>query len=223
MKYTILIPPSEGKATGGHHSPIEPSSAIQSMIETLQQYSGDQQKLLGVKGVALDMAIQTNKDILTSKTLPAIERYTGVVYKALDYPSLPAPAQKFADNHIRIVSAIFGLVKPRDHIPNYKLKIEKLHAAKYWQPTITKQLEGTFVIDLLPQAHKKAVSWKKGINVEFKIMQNGAAKPAGHMGKHIKGRFVRWLCEKQITDPRRFSEFSEEGFIWNGNQFVLEK
>lgn len=220
MQPYILLPPSEGKNTGGTSAPVVPTAAAKAMIEALQSYDGDQQKLLGVKSKALDAAIDVNKNILTSKSLPSIERYNGVVYKALDYPTLSAKAKLFANKHIRIISALFGLVAPQDLIPNYKLKIDKLGAARYWNPIIVKQLDDTYIIDLLPQAHKKACTYDNGTEAEFKIIENGKSKPAGHMGKHIKGRFVRWMCENQITNPDQFNEFCEEGFVWDGLAFI---
>lgn len=219
-RIVILIPPSEGKASGGVGKPLKPSSAAKKMIKALQDHKKDQAKLLGVKGTALQRAIVVNRQLLSSKTLPAIERYTGVVYKGFDYESMGAKAKSFADKHVKIISALFGLVSLQDPLPDYKLKIDKLRAAEYWHPLITDLLKGAFVIDLLPQAHRKALSYNKGIEVEFVIIKDGAKRPAGHAGKHIKGRFVRWICEHQITDPKRFAEFKEEGFKWDGDQFV---
>lgn len=221
--FIILIPPSEGKEHGGSGKPLtKPSMAASAMITKLQQFKGDHNKLLGVKGTALEQAITANQNILSGPTMPAISRYTGVVFKALDYPGLSKVGQKYCHAHIRIVSGLFGLLKPQDLIPDYKLKIEKLDAQKYWKPLIRKQLKGHYIIDLLPQAHAKAVDYAGGIRIDFKIIKSGRTKPAGHNGKHIKGRFVRWLCENNIADPKHFKKFSEDGFTWDGQNFIKE-
>lgn len=219
----ILIPPSEGKTSGGKGKPVKPTKAQHKMIDRLLNFDGDWSKLLGVKGKALDEAVEANQSVLASPTMPAIERYSGVVYDGIDYPGLSKDGRQFFDKHVRIVSALFGLLKPKDGIPNYKLKIEKLDAARYWQPIITKALQNKFVIDLLPKAHQKAVRYDDGIAVDFIIEKGGKRKPAGHHGKLIKGRFVRWLCENGVTSPDDFTSFDEGGFKWDGEVFFKKE
>lgn len=218
----ILIPPSEGKKSGGTHAPLKKVS--KDVHAVIDQWAGisaaEWGKLLGVKDKALARALEVNRALLTSKTLPAIERYTGVVYSAIDYASLKELARKYFDEHVRIVSAVFGLVKPRDVIPDYKCKINHFGADKHWRKVCKSTFSGAFVIDLLPQAHQKAVDYADGVAVGFSWIKGGRKMPAGHQGKHIKGRFIRWLCEQQCADPRLFKNFSEEGYRWNGKEFV---
>lgn len=219
MNNIILIPPSEGKAEGGNSDPLKSVSGItEDLIEAIKE--ADPKKLYGLKEKALEKAITVNKEILSSKTMPAIERYTGVVYDAIEYQTLKNKSD--FNSRVLIVSGLFGLVRPTDLIPNYRLKIDKLKAAKLWLNSNSKKLEDKFVIDLLPQAHKKAVKYKNGIAVEFVLKKAGKKMPAGHQGKHIKGRFVRWLIENNVTDPERFKDFKEEGYKWTSEVFLKE-
>ncbi|ACS78935.1 YaaA family protein [Maridesulfovibrio salexigens] len=219
MKTIILIPPSEGKAEGGHNTPLKAVSGITAdLIEAIKD--ADPKKLYGLKEKALEKAIATNKEVLNSETMPAIERYTGVVYDAIDYQTLKNKSD--FDKKVSIVSGLFGLVSPTDLIPNYRLKIDKLKAAKLWIDSNSEQLKDKFVIDLLPQAHRKAVKYENGIEVEFVLKKAGKKMPAGHQGKHIKGRFVRWLIENNITDPKQFKDFEEDGYKWTGEVFLKE-
>lgn len=222
MKRTIiLIPPSEGKKPGGESEPLKKASKdVQFILNEINGIKKGWEKILDVKGKALEKAIADNKAILTSPTMPAIERYTGVVYNAIDYASLNPKAKKYFNDHVRIVSAVFGMVKPQDLIPDYKLKINKLSADKHWRSINHKLLEKEFVVDLLPQAHKKAVEYMQGVSVKFVFIKNNKLVAAGHHGKYIKGRFIRWLCEKQNSDPKFFKDFKEDGFRWMGNEFV---
>ncbi len=216
----ILIPPSEGKTPGGVSKPIKPKKDVKEMVSRLQAYEGDWDKLLGVKDKALEAAVEANLSVLRSKTMPAIKRYSGVVYDGIDYTSLSAAAKKMFDERVCIVSALFGLVKPEDLIPDYKLKIDKLDAAAFWKPIIAKQLTDCFVIDLLPKVHQKAVEYDDGVRVDFIVEKNGKRKPAGHFGKLIKGRFVRWLCQNRVADPTKFSGFNEDGYLWDGENYT---
>jgi cytoplasmic iron level regulating protein YaaA (DUF328/UPF0246 family) len=80
-------------------------------------------KLLGVKGDALAVATEADRSLATSPTLPAIERYTGVLYQELDAASLRAASRRRFDRSVLIVSGLWGLVAPSDPIPNYKVKM----------------------------------------------------------------------------------------------------
>jgi len=220
-KTLILIPPSEGKNSGGNQPPLKTvSQPVKIMIQNLQSFSGDLEKLLGVKGQALLKAKQTNQHILENPTLPAIERYSGVVYKVIDYPSLSTQSKKFFNNHIRIISALFGLVSPLDLIPDYKLKIDKLTAQKFWDNILTPQIQNSFCFNLLPQTHQKAITPSKQLCVNFIIKKQGKILSTGHKGKHIKGRFIRWLCQNQITNPDDLAGFQEKGYRWTGECFI---
>lgn len=190
------------------------------MIERLRRFEGDWGKLLGVKGKALDEAVAANCAILNAPTMPAIERYCGVVYDGIDYPRLDTIGKRRFDRRVRIVSAVFGLVKPKDAIPNYKLKIDKLDAAAHWKAELEDEFSSSFVIDLLPQAHRKAIRYPQGIVVDFFVEKRGKRVSAGHNGKWIKGRFVRWLCENDVSTPDGFPEFAEDGYEWTGEGFL---
>jgi len=220
MNIYILIPPSESKKDGGMQEPRTYNSVTKNLIKSIQHYDGDVGKLLGVKGKSLSKAMDANAAVHKAKTMPAIERYTGVVYDGIGYDTLSKKGVEFANKHLRIISALFGMVAPQECIPDYKLKVDKLYAAQKWFDTITKELEKSYVIDLLPQVHKKALSYNEGITIEFVILKNNKKIPAGHAGKYIKGRFIRWLCEHQITDPKEITTFTEDGFAWDGSCFL---
>lgn len=218
----ILIPPSEGKAPGGNLPPLKKvSPPVRHVIDQFAGLSTSQwSKTLGLKAKALEAAIAANTSILKSPTLPAIERYTGVVYSAIDFPTLRAKAKTFFNNHVRIVSGVFGLVHPQDPIPDYKLAINKLKADAHWRPFNAKALSGAYVLDLLPKAHKKAVAYTQGREIDFVVEKNGKKMPAGHQGKHIKGRFIRYLCEQGKCDEAVLKGFCEDGFKWRGDKFL---
>jgi cytoplasmic iron level regulating protein YaaA (DUF328/UPF0246 family) len=218
QKLFILIPPSEGKASGGTYPPLSQlNEHAQQAYGRLMNFKGDVGALYGLKDKALKQALMVNQTLLSSPTLPAIERYSGVVYEGIDYPSLSKEAKNFFNDHVRIISAMFGLLAPLDLIPDYKLKIEKLDLAKFWRSIIAKQLEGYFIIDLLPQAHQKAVAYTQGLGIEFVMSKKGKVMPAGHHGKLIKGKFVRWVCQNQYVEAKDLKRFSEDGFCYDSS------
>lgn len=221
-KVIILIPPSEGKTSDGTHPSLKKvSRETQHIIDLWKNVSKNEWgKILGVKGKALEKAIEINTNILFTKTLPAIERYSGVVYNAINYRTLTSPAKNVFDDRVRIVSAVFGLLSSRELIPDYRCKINNFSADKFWRTIHSKALKNTFVIDLLPQAHQKAIEYSDGFCVGFHFLKNGKRVPAGHHGKQIKGKFVRWLVQQPSIDEETLKGFRKDGFRWVKNSYV---
>ena len=215
----ILLPPSEGKASGGDGPPLDLDSmsfeslnpARARMAKALDQLSRRPRvarKLLGVKGAALERAKLDNATIQESPTLPAIERYTGVMYDAIDYRSLDAGAREAFGRTVVIMSGLFGMVRPSDMIPTYKLKmgaklLRSKTCAAAWKPLISKSLAiagGPGVIwDLLPNEHSAAwdpstVPHGARFTVRFvERAASGQLKTVTHLSKLLKGALVRHL------------------------------
>ena len=176
----ILLPPSEGKATGGKGPPWEsvdqsfPALAdprrevVHALVEAMGGSSEARSKLLGVKATKAEEATAVNLDVATAPTMPAIDRYTGVLYDALNYPSLPAKVRRGVDRQVVVFSGLWGVVRPTDPIPDYKLKMGASlpglgKPARFWKPLISDALAGAItasgtntVWDLLPNEHSAA-------------------------------------------------------------------
>ena len=117
------------------------------------------------------------------------------------------------------------MVTPMTLIPNYKLKMNVLSLQHHWNPILTETLKNEKVIvDLLPQVHRKAYTPNKVnvIPVDFQITNKGKKSAAGHFGIAVKGEFIRYISENNITDIKGFSGFEYEGFKWDGTSFVKE-
>lgn len=216
MKLVVLLPPSQTKAddgTGEALADIHPVTR-ELLHELVDADPND------VYTARHEEAALLNKNALSAPTMPAIERYTGTVYKALDYDSLEN--KRWVDEHVRIISPLFGLLEARDEIPNYKFTIRKLQAYKRWKPHNTKELRDCYVVDLLSRSYQKSVEYAHGEEITFTRTKNGKTVKAGHAGKTIKGKYVRWLAHNDITDPKDLHEFSADGYRWNGESFHQE-
>lgn len=196
-KYTILLPPSEGKADGGrtrrfwphiagdprldHFSELNPHR--QEVIDALQQAlallpRAELEALFGVKDDALDAAIAANRSVLESALLPAIERYTGVTFDFLDYAGMDSKTQRAFRSHAILFSGLWGLLHPADLIPDYKLKIDAALPGiglltSFWRPHISAALnpllDGHVVWDFLPGAHSRAWDGKARMKAHWSI------------------------------------------------------
>jgi cytoplasmic iron level regulating protein YaaA (DUF328/UPF0246 family) len=214
----ILLPPSEGKAQGGEGLSWKPATMAFDL-------DADRERVLraafGAKAGAF----------LAAPTMPAIERYTGVLYKELAYRALTKPLRTRVDKQVLIFSGLWGLVAPQDPIPYYKLKMSasagKLgKLATWWRPRITPVLDtfvaGRTVWDLLPNEHLAAwpVSEAPALRIRAKFLdevQTGRTvsfKTVSHWNKLLKGSLVRYVVAHQATDVAGLRAFSHpEGYV----------
>ena len=213
-RFVILLPPSEGKAAGGtkgtkwnpRSGAFGPALAAErtSVVDALTRAKGGDGALLGVKGDHLTRAQEANVNLRGAPTLPAWQRYTGVVWDHLDIASLKATARSRALSSIVVVSGLLGLVRADDPIPDYRLKMGARLAplgnlASWWRESITTTLAETFgehvVIDLLPLEHRKALAIDDDMFGEYfrvGLFERGG-KAGGHDAKAAKGRLARHL------------------------------
>tara|TARA_B100001964_G_scaffold20338_1_gene20610 strand:- start:101 stop:799 length:699 start_codon:yes stop_codon:yes gene_type:complete len=229
----ILIPPSEGKAK------VKPTKTLfgntnfkfdreVNQVVRLLELIGDED-LRSVYGTSAEKALmfhRQNQDIFNSPCAPAIERYTGVVYEHIEWGSLSGKAKDYMEKYIFIFSGLFGLLTPKTLIPDYKLKMNVLSLQHHWNPILTDVLkEEKMIVDLLPQVHRKAYTPNKAnvIFVDFLILNKGKKSAAGHFGKAVKGEFIRYIAENNITKINDFSGFEYEGFKWDGEAFIKEE
>lgn len=243
----ILLPPSEGKAGGGEgpswesvdQSFCELAGPRREVIAALGKAMGGsaeaRSKLLGVKAARADEATVANLTVASSPTMAAIDRYTGVLYDALDYPSLPAKVRRGVDRQVVVFSGLWGTVRPTDPIPDYKLKMGATlpglgKPARFWKPILSEALaeainaSGTGTVwDLLPNEH--AAAWDpliagRRIRVRFldDVIKNGeqTLMTVSHWNKLLKGALVRHVVEHELDDPDGLVDFDHpEGYRYD--------
>ena len=226
----ILIPPSEGKAKIQKPQEVlfqDTNFVFEKHVKQVVRLLNliDNEDLKSIYGTSQEKAERfhrQNEDIFNSRCEYAINRYTGVVYEHLNWNSLTDKGQKYLADHVYIFSGLFGMTKPLTLIPDYKLKMNVLSLQHHWSPVISEVLDTEDVIfDLLPQVYRKA--YKPGDNVipiEFKVEKSGKKTAAGQFGKAVKGKFIKYLADNQITDIKDFSGFEYDGFKWVDDHFV---
>lgn len=225
----ILLPPSEGKSQergkGSFRSYCpERITEVAPVIDYLGRLSVPEQRALyGLKSEKKAAeAHEQNLKALDAPCIKAISRYAGVVYDFLDIDNLSNSAA--ARKRILIVSALFGLVEGGTPLPPYKLSMTPW-LTKHWRPLNTARLaaiaKGKPVLNLLSQTYARAVDYPTLITVDFRV--EGGQKAAGHFGKAIKGRFVRWVLENNVKRARDFAEFTEDGYRFDGTNFICKR
>lgn len=209
----ILLPPSEGKAEGGNaRIPWTPDSGVfgghlgdyrREIAEALKSAKGGSAALLGVSGKHLSRAKGVNCTLIGAPTLPAWQRYTGVVWDHLDLASFPKNRLSSAIKSLFVVSALTGIVRGDDPLPDYRLKIGASLApmgnlARWWKPDVTDCLvtktRNETLIDLLPNEHRSAIDWTELPHVvRIDLVAGDGGRVGGHNAKAAKGLLARHL------------------------------
>ena len=224
----ILIPPSEGKSSkntsnikfGDTHFIFE--KEVKKILKKLKLLEDqDIQKVYGVSLEKSKKLHEMNLNIMDNECSFSIERYTGIVYSQINLNNLSSKSKSYFDDHINIFSGLFGIVTPKTLIPNYKLKMNSLSLAKFWSTILTKHLENEeLVIDLLPQIHSKAYEHSNIKKIDFLINKGNKMRPSGHLGKVVKGQFIKFLIENCVESIKDFEKFHFDNYKWDGENLI---
>ena len=157
----------------------------------------------------------------------ALLAFKGEVYAKMEADQFTAEELEFAQQHLRILSGLYGLLKPLDLMQPYRLEMgTKLKTKKgdslydYWGTKISKALnaagEGRTLVNLASQEYFKAVDKKTlklpVITIHFKEHKEGSYQVVGYFAKQARGLMARFAIQNRITDPEQLKTFHEEGY-----------
>ena len=216
----VLLPPSEGKAPGGRGAPLDLTRlshpALHPVRERLVRALQDAARRdpEGLRAALDCSAGEVAKDaVLTSSpTMPALRRYTGVVYEALSHATLSPAGRRRASASLRVASALFGLLSPRDPVPAYRLSgatslpgVGSLAAA--WRPVLEPELAAhRLVVDLRSGPYAALARVPHAVQVRVLRDTDGARAVVSHDNKWTKGLLARALCEGGARSVRDVAE-----------------
>lgn len=217
----VLLPPSETKRSGGEGPALDldalayPSlrSRRESVTAALEHLAADEDHAAAVLKLSARQRdqIADNLRVRTSPTCAAVDRYTGVLYDALDAESLDSAGRRWIGRHVAIHTAPWGLVAASDAIPAYRLaagtRLPDLDPLrKLWSEavsdTLAQSLPG-FVLDMRSEAYAALGPVPASLPHRFvRIVTRGAdggVRALNHFNKRTKGLLVRSLAQ---TRPR---------------------
>ena len=214
----ILLPPSETKRPGGIRRAMDvgalafPSLTAprEATMDALVALSDDPESARRVLKLGVTQAGEAsiNAHVRTGPTLPAADRYTGVLYDALDAASLDASARRWLGAHVLIHSAPWGPVGALDRIPAYRLgagaSLPGLPPLRrVWGDAVTEALAETsaFLLDLRSEAYVALGPLPPGsASAYVRVVTDapdGRARALNHFNKHAKGALVRALATER--------------------------
>ncbi|WP_067514737.1 peroxide stress protein YaaA [Endozoicomonas ascidiicola] len=176
----------------------------------------------------------------------AILAFKGDVYTGLDAETLSEKQLDFAQQHLRMLSGLYGLLRPLDLMQAYRLEMGTKFANQrgkdlyqFWGGLITEQLNQELanqkkpvLVNLASNEYFKSVQ-TKNINGEiitpvFKDLKNGQYKIISFYAKKARGLMCRYVIDKKIAQPEKLKAFDYEGYEFNeamssGNELVFTR
>jgi uncharacterized protein len=175
------------------------------------------------------MDFQKNFEMENSKQ--ALLAFKGDVYMQMDVDNYTSEDFDFAQEKLRILSGLYGLLKPLDLIQPYRLEMGiRLENKKgnnlyeFWGTRISKALnevtKGDTLVNLASQEYFKAVDRKilkpKVITPTFQEYRNGKYEVIGLFAKKARGMMVNHIIHNRIDDPEMLKTFNEGKYEWTG-------
>lgn len=173
------------------------------------------------------------RDFTAENSKQALLAFNGDVYRSMDVDNYSEEDLAFAQDHLRILSGLYGLLKPMDLIQPYRLEMgislenkKGKNLYEYWgtkiSKTINKAANGQPVINLASQEYAKAVDKKAlkspMVHVNFKQYRDGKYKLIGIFAKQARGMMADYIIKNKITDPEQLKLFNCEGYEFSEPQ-----
>lgn len=241
----ILISPAKSIDTTIDIRVPETTTAIflkeaDSLMRKLSKLSAE--KLIKLMHVSHDIAelnVNRNKSwqlptVPSNEIKPAVSVFTGEVYRGLNVQSFNTEDFEFANNHLRILSGLYGILKPLDLMYPYRLemgtkweitpKVKNLYA--FWGMKINKVLsdeleKDEIIINLASTEYFKAVQPKKlknrVITPIFKDFKNGDYKVIMMYAKNTRGQMANYIIKNKLTNSEDLKAFEVGGYRFDRN------
>lgn len=209
----LLLPPSETKRDGGDPgSSLDLRSLPFPALTPPRRVALRELRALSRNLTTMTAALRLgptqrgeavrNREVTTSPTMPALDRFIGVLYDALDAPSLDPDQRASAARFLVIHSALFGLVGADDRIPAYRLshdsRLPTVRMRALWHDALTAELSAMpgLVLDLRSEGYAALgpIPPRSERHVVVRVVMDsadGVSRPMNHFNKSAKGKFAR--------------------------------
>jgi len=208
------------------------------LAKIMKSYSvGDIADLMGISRNLSELNYERfqvwQKEHTQSNSKPCIYTFNGDVYEGLQALSLNPSDIEFANSTLRILSGMYGVLKPLDLIQAYRLEMGiklKTPSGKnlydFWQKKVSdyfvkmiKEKKATHFINLASDEYSKSIDFGKFkipvITPTFKEEKEGKLQFVSFYAKRARGLMTRYILQNKITDPESLKGFDLEGYHFN--------
>lgn len=214
---------------------IKKSEKIQKTLKKKQPK--ELMELMHISEKLADLNWQRNQEwtlpFTKENARPAVYAFDGDVYSGLDVYSLPAEKVEILQDKLRILSGLYGVLKPLDLIQPYRLEMgtkmpigTHKNLYEFWKPTITDSLnkemkDGELFVNLASNEYFSAVDTKTlkvpVITPEFKDYKDGKLKIISFYAKKARGLMVRYIIDKNAETIEDLKGFNYDGYAFDAN------
>tara|TARA_B100001564_G_C20509455_1_gene609967 strand:+ start:75 stop:833 length:759 start_codon:yes stop_codon:yes gene_type:complete len=194
-------------------------------------------ELMNISAKIADLNYERNHTwstpLTTLNSRQAIYAFSGDVYKGLDAYSVDESRIDFMQNTVRIISGLYGLIKPLDLIQPYRLEMgtklafdSNKNLYDFWRKKITNQLNlelgsNEVVLNLASNEYFKAIDTKviktDVYSANFKQFKNGEYKTIAIFSKKARGMMTRFITDNKITNVNDLKSFDYDGYRFHEN------
>ena len=217
---------------------LEQSSQL---IEILREFSPSElAKLMKLSdklaGLNVARFTEWQPEFTPDNARQAILAFKGDVYTGLDAASLSAADFDYAQQHLRILSGLYGVLRPLDLMQPYRLEMgtrlensEGKNLYEFWGERLTDSLnqclaeqKNSVLLNLASNEYFKAIKPKQLngtlINVDFKDLKNDQYKIISFYAKKARGVMARYVIQHKIDSVEALKNFTEQGYYYSAEQ-----
>lgn len=163
----------------------------------------------------------------------ALFAFTGDVYRPIEVEQYSAAQLKFAQNHLRILSGLYGYLRPLDLIQPYRLEMKTklsnkrgINLYEFWGERITDLLnkelaqhDDKVLVNLASNEYFKSIKPKlikgKLLHINFKETKDGKTRTIAIFAKRARGLMANWIIKNQLQQSQALKDFGEAGYQFN--------
>ncbi len=210
----------------------------QALVHKLKKSSaGKLQALMGISEklakLNADRYQTFSAEFTTENAKQAALAFKGDVYLGLEADTFSKADLKFADKHLRILSGLYGVLRPLDLMQPYRLEMgtqlkvgRKKNLYEFWGNQITEQInedlkksKSTLVLNLASQEYfksvKKELLEKPILNIHFQENRGGKYKVISFAAKKARGRMAHLIVKERITNPADLKHLVVHDYVYN--------
>ena len=217
------------------HSVPEFTDDAVTLVESVRKLSRSElQNLMKLSDALTDLNFQRFKGYAPKpspdQVKQAVMAFAGDTYTGLDATSLDGDDLTYAQDHLRILSGLYGLLRPLDMIQPYRLEMGRRLSNprggdlyEFWDGQLAEAIDGIVadhaagvVVNLASNEYFKAAQEKslkaRVITPVFKEIKNGEARVLGLFAKRARGAMARYMIQNRIEDPEGLKSFDTGGY-----------
>ena len=180
------------------------------------------------ESIALENQERYKQLTFTANGSAALYTYQGLQFKHMKIDEFDETNLAYVKEHLRIVSALYGIVRPMDSIQAYRLEMQSRlpigntkDMYQFWGNHLAERLrqeeeEKCFIVNLASKEYAKAIlpflQEDEVVTITFYVEKEGKLKSESTQVKMARGLFVHWMVKHQITKKEQLMSFCEDGY-----------